>query len=365
MDNVVVIIQRDDKWDPRRKKYFHPRFVKVLPGQEIRWINHDTKNHRLVSGNPDTLISDGIFDTGEILVGNASSIQFNSSQGAKSMPYFCLLHPNERGTVVILPMEEDSLTNDERLELLESTFAFDNSVEFKKMHTSLEKYVDPVVLEQIRDPELVTMQNKILTIVFWDISGFSVLCETLQFHQELVVAFLREFFSEAATIIHKYDGVLDKFIGDGIMAFFGFKDTNVNDNGKKGAISAVNAALELRDFFEEIKVDWIDLWKSRSSQKEEISIHLRCGMNTGNVLVGLILTEKRDQFTTIGTNVNLASRMEGVATEDQIIVSPSTKMQIEDIFNFRSIPIKRAIKGFENVAECFEVLSKRDRASIN
>jgi class 3 adenylate cyclase/plastocyanin len=363
LDNIVII-QRDDKWDPRRKKYFHPRFVKVAPGQEIRWINHDTKNHRLVSGNPDTLISDGIFDTGEILVENTSSIQFNSSQGAKSIPYFCLLHPSERGTVIILPIEEDSLTNDERLELLESTFGFDNSVEFKKMHTSLEKYVDPVVLEQIRDPELVTMQNKILTIVFWDISGFSVLCESLRFHQELVVAFLREFFSEAATIIHKYDGVLDKFMGDGIMAFFGFKEPHVNDNGKKGAICAVNAALELRDFFEEIKVDWIDLWKERSSQEGEISIHLRCGMNTGNVLVGLILTEKRDQFTTIGTNVNLASRMEGVATEDQIIVSPSTKMQIDDIFNFRSIPIRQTIKGFENIAECYEVVSKRDRASI-
>ena len=358
MDNVVII-QRDDKWDARRKKYFHPRFVKVLPGQEIRWINHDTRNHRLVSGNPDTLISDGIFDTGEILVGNASSIQFNSSQGAKSMPYFCLLHPNERGTVVILPMEEDSLTNDERLELLESTFAFDNSVEFKKMHTSLEKYVDPVVLEQIRDPELVTMQNKILTIVFWDISGFSVLCETLQFHQELVVAFLREFCSEAATIIHKYDGVLDKFIGDGIMAFFGFKDRHVNDNGRKGAICAVNAALELRDFFEEIKVDWIGLWKARSSQKEEISIHLRCGMNTGNVLVGLILTEVRDQFTTVGGNVNLASRLEAVASKDQIILSPFTKIRVEHEFNLKTIPIDRPMKGFENMSECYEIIDKK------
>jgi class 3 adenylate cyclase len=122
-------------------------------------------------------------------------------------------------------------------------------------------------------------------------------------------------------------------MGDGIMAFFGFKEPHVNDNGKKGAISAVNAALELRDFFEEIKVDWIDLWKERSSQEgEEISIHLRYGMNTGNVLIELIHTEKRDQFTTIGTNVDLASRMEGVAREDQIIVLSSTKMQIEDIF---------------------------------
>jgi adenylate cyclase len=361
LDNEVVI-QRNEKWDPRRKKYFHPRFAKVLPGQKVTWINHDTMNHRIVSGNADTLISDGIFDTGEILVGQASSIQFNNSsqRAARNIPYFCVLHPNERGTVVILPMEVDSLTNEERLELLESTFVFDNSAEFKKMHTSLEKYVDPVVLAQIRDPELVTMQNKILTIVFWDISGFSVLCDFLQFHQELVVAFLREFFSEAATIIHKYDGVLDKFIGDGIMAFFGFKDTYVNDNGRKGAICAVNAALELRDFFDEIKVDWIDLWKTKAGQKEEdISIHLRCGMNTGNVLVGLILTEKRDQFTTIGTNVNLASRMESVATEDQIIVSPSTKMQIENEFNLKTVPVKKPIKGFESISECYEVASRK------
>jgi class 3 adenylate cyclase/plastocyanin len=358
LDNVVII-QRDDKWDPRRKKYFHPRFARLLPGQEIKWVNHDTKNHRLVSGNPDSLISDGIFDTGEILVGQASSIQINSSQRARSISYFCLLHPNERGTVVILPMKEDSLTNEERLELLESSFVFDNSAEFKKMHTSLEKYVDPVVLEQIRDPELVTMQNKILTIVFWDISGFSVLCESLQFHQELVVAFLREFFSEAATIIHKYDGVLDKFIGDGIMAFFGFKDTHVNDDGKKGAACAVNAAIELRDFFDEIKIDWIDLWKVKAGQKDEISIHLRCGMNTGNVLVGLILTEKRDQFTTIGTNVNLASRMESVAAEDQIIVSPYTKMRIEDEFVLKAVIIKKPIKGFENISECYKVADKK------
>lgn len=358
MDNVVII-QRDDKWDPRRKKYFHPRFATVLSGQEIKWINHDAKSHRLVSGNPDTLISDGMFDTGEILVGQSSSIQLNSSQRARSIPYFCFLHPNERGTVVILPMAEDSLTNEERLELLESTFALDNSPEFKKLHTSLEKYVDPVVLDQIRDPELVTMQNRILTIVFWDISGFSVLCDSLQFHQELVVAFLREFFSEAATIIHKYDGVLDKFIGDGIMAFFGFKDTYVNDNGKKGAVCAVNAAIELRDFFDEIKLDWVDLWKAKAGQKEEISIHLRCGMNTGNVLVGLILTEKRDQFTAVGTNVNLASRLEGIAAEDQIIVSPFTKMQIEDEFNLKTVPIKKPIKGFEAISECYEVAGKK------
>ena len=83
-------------------------------------------------------------------------------------------------------------------------------------------------------------------------------------------------------------------------------------------------------------------------------------MNTGNVLVGLILTEKRDQFTAIGTSVNLASRLEGIASEDQIIVSPFTKMQIENEFNLKTVPVKKPIKGFESISECYEVASKKD-----
>jgi class 3 adenylate cyclase/plastocyanin len=353
-----VIIQRDDKWDPRRKKYFHPRFAIVLQGQEIKWTNHDTRNHRLVSGNPDTLISDGVFDSGEILIGKSGSIRFNTSERASSISYFCSLHPNERGIVIVLPREGGLLSDEQRLQLLESTLVHNGSSEFKKMHTSLEKYVDPVVLEQIRDPELVTMQNKILTIVFWDLSGFSVLCEKLKSHKELIVEFLREYFSEAAIIIQKHKGVLDKFMGDGIMAFFGYKDTDANDNGRKGAISAVKAAIELRNFFDEMKLEWINLWITKTDQ-QVISTDLRCGMNTGNVLVGLILTDVRDQFTTIGSNVNLASRLESVANKDQIIVSPSTKIRIKDQFSLRTIPIERPIKGFENISECYEIIDKK------
>jgi class 3 adenylate cyclase/plastocyanin len=353
-----VIIQRDDKWDPRRKKYFHPRFAIVLQGQEIKWINNDIRNHRLVSGNPDTLISDAVFDTGEIHVGKTCSMNFNNSEKTTSISYFCSLHPNERGVIIVLSREENLLSEEQRLQLLESTLVSESSPEFKKMHTSLEKYVDPVVLEQIRDPELVTMQNKILTIVFWDISGFSVLCEKLKSHKELIVEFLREYFSEAALIIRKYEGVLDKFMGDGIMAFFGYKDTDVNDNGKKGAINAVKAAMELKDFFDDMKLEWINLWITKTGQ-QEISTDLRCGMNTGNVLVGLILTEVRDQFTTIGGNVNLASRLESVANKDQIIVSPSTKIRVDDQFNLKTILIGSPIKGFENISECYEVIDKK------
>jgi class 3 adenylate cyclase len=357
LDNEIII-QRDDKWDPRRKKYFHPRFAIVLQEQEIKWINNDIRNHRLVSGNPDTLISDGVFDTGEILAGKAYSININNSKKTTGISYFCSLHTNERGVVILLSRGENLLSDERRLQLLESTLVYEGSSEFKRTHTSLEKYVDPVVLEQIRDPELVTMQNKILTIVFWDISGFSVLCEKLKDHKELIVEFLREYFSEAALIIRKYEGVLDKFLGDGIMAFFGYKDTDINDNGKKGAINAVEAAIELRDFFDEMKLEWINLWATKTGH-QEISTDLRCGMNTGSVLVGLILTEVRDQFTIVGSNVNLASRLESVANKDQIIGSPFTKTRIQDQFNLKTIPIERPIKGFENISECYEIIDKR------
>jgi hypothetical protein len=136
-----------------------------------------------------------------ILAEKTASINFNNYEKTASISYFCSLHPNERGVVIVLSMEENLLSDEQRLELLESTLVPEGSRESKRTHTSLEKYVDPVVLEQIRDPELVTMQNKTLTIVFWDISGFSILCEKLKFHKELIVEFLREYFSEAALII--------------------------------------------------------------------------------------------------------------------------------------------------------------------
>ena len=109
---------------------------------------------------------------------------------------------------------------------------------------------------------------------------------------------------------------------------------------------------------DEMKLEWINLWITKTGQ-QVISTDLRCGMNTGNVLVGLILTDMRDQLTTIGSNVNLASRLESLANKDQIIVSPSTKIRIKDQFSLRTIPIERPIKGFENISECYEIIDKK------
>ena len=95
----------------QERSIFTLGFSIVLQGQEIKWTNQDNRSHRLVSGNPDTLVSDGVFDM-EKFIGKTGSIVFNTSNRTTSISYFCSLHPNERRTVVVLQREED-LHNDE------------------------------------------------------------------------------------------------------------------------------------------------------------------------------------------------------------------------------------------------------------
>jgi adenylate cyclase len=150
---------------------------------------------------------------------------------------------------------------------------------------------------------------------------------------------------------------LDKFIGDGVMAFFGFHSRGNDAN--KHAIDAVNAAIELKESFEKIKTVWLDIWRNKTID-ENISIGIKCGMNTGYAIVGYIPTKERDEFTAIGTNVNLASRLESKATGNQIIVSSNTKERIQNQFSTKRILIKSGeeIKAFEYIHEYYEVIGK-------
>jgi class 3 adenylate cyclase len=218
------------------------------------------------------------------------------------------------------------------------------------------RYADPIILETFNDPNLDIFRNKILSIIFWDISGFSRLCELLKNKPYLIVGFLREFFNEADKVIHKNNGILDKFIGDGIIAIYGFKDDNILDH-TNSALDALNSAIELDLIFEKIKNEWIKIWKDQFGLDIK-DIYLKCGINTGEVLVGKINTEKRDQFTVFGSAVNLTSRLQELAEKNQIIVSRETKNIIADKFNLKEICVNpnHKIKGFEYIKEYYEVL---------
>ena len=202
------------------------------------------------------------------------------------------------------------------------------------------------------------LQNKVLTIVFWDITGFSILCEKLIDHPELVAEFLREYLGVATKIIHEHMGIVDKFIGDGILAYFGFKEKDSDNNGYTGAENAILAALKLKRPFENVKNNWLQIWNKVIDF--DIHIDIKCGINTGPVLVGLLRSGERDQFTVIGTPVNLASRLEGRAEEGEIIISTFTMAKVRGKFNVEAIDISNnddiKIKSFKGVDKYYKVL---------
>jgi class 3 adenylate cyclase len=353
-----VIIPRAEG-DLSETLYLDPRVVKILSGMSITWMNRDTKIHRLTSCNADSLLPTEFFNTEEIPSGGSTTVRIQSTQPV--IPYYCSLHPDERGLIVILPKDEDKMTNTQKLSFLDSiasSLFFDN--ENKEIVTHLQRQIDPTVLEYLSKPNAVLLQNKVLTIVFWDISGFSNLCEKLKDHSELIAEFLKEYLENATRIIHEYGGIVDKFIGDGILAYFGFKENNGHDNdGHIGAENAILAALKLKRPFEDIKNNWIEIWKKVIDS--DIHIDIKCGINTGLVLVGLLRSGERDQFTVIGTNVNLASRLEGIAEGGEIIISSFTMAKIQGKFHVESITISNdndKIKSFKDISKYYKVLGK-------
>lgn len=192
----------------------------------------------------------------------------------------------------------------------------------------LRRYFDPRVFDAIeKQPSLLAIQPRTVTICFWDIRGFSLLCEVLKAHPTLISGFLRDYCDCAASAIFKHSGVLDKFIGDGVMALFGVLQ-NGRDEGRIDALAAVRAACELRANFEQVLTRWMEQWKLYTAQK--IDVGLACGIHSGEALVGNVGTEFRDQFTALGPNVNLASRIEARAAKGQILISQTTEARIRD-----------------------------------
>lgn len=147
------------------------------------------------------------------------------------------------------------------------------------------------------------VEDRIITIVFWDIQGFSALCYSLEINPVLLTLFLKEFFDTATQVILERGGVVDKFLGDGVMALFGTDSPrDYGHDGAHSAICAVSAAIELRERFRILKIKWTGIWQRYIPS--QINVGLKCGINTGYA-VGNIGTKKYDHFTAVGATVNI------------------------------------------------------------
>ena len=157
-------------------------------------------------------------------------------------------------------------------------------------------------------------EKKNVTIFFSDIRGFTPMSEALS--AEEVVHILNEYFTAMTAIIFKYNGTVDKFMGDAIMAIYG-APVVMPDHAEK----AVLAAIEMSEKMKELQAKW------RMEGKKEVNIGI--GINTGDCVVGNIGSNERLEYTAIGDNVNLTQRLESVAEKGQILISAATYEKVK------------------------------------
>ncbi len=181
-----------------------------------------------------------------------------------------------------------------------------------------------------------------VTVFFSDIRSFTTKSEKMQ--PEQVVEMLNEYMSEMVDVIEKYQGVVDKYVGDAIMAIWGIG----SNHPQKDAENAMRACLEMRERLAVLNE------KRKARNDEELKIGM--GLNSGIVIAGNIGSPKRMEYTVIGDTVNTASRLESLTKENftDLLVSESTKQLLpENLFAFEE-PIETKAKGKEDLVKVYK-----------
>ncbi len=217
--------------------------------------------------------------------------------------------------------------------------------EKKKVRGAFQQYLPPALISQLLErPELLRLggEEKELTVMFCDIRGFTALSEGLS--PSALVELLNEYLSAMTDVIFRHWGTLDKYIGDAIMAFWGAPYPQ-DDHAERSC----RAALDMGRALHTLRQGW--------AERGLPLIDFGVGINSGPVLVGNMGSKRRFNFTIMGDNVNLASRLEGINKQfgTRIIVSQYTYQRVRDAFVTRELDFIR-VKGKTTPVRIYELL---------
>ncbi|RMF60960.1 MAG: adenylate/guanylate cyclase domain-containing protein [Calditrichaeota bacterium] len=220
--------------------------------------------------------------------------------------------------------------------------------EKKKILGAFQQYVpEKVINELLAHPEKLTLggEERVLTVLFSDVANFTTISESLS-PRDLVML-INDYLSEMTNIILKHNGIIDKYEGDAIMAEFGAPVYFENH-----AQMACLAALEMQKRLKELSRRW------RREGKPVLTC--RVGINTGNMIVGNMGSHKVFDYTVLGDEVNLASRLEGAnkAYGTRIMISEATYNIIKDDFITRPLDMIR-VKGKHKPVQVYELIAKK------
>jgi adenylate cyclase len=210
------------------------------------------------------------------------------------------------------------------------------------LRNRLSRYVGENLVEKVihsKNGVLLENERKEITILFADIRSFTTIAERLE--AEEVVSMLNQFFDIMVGIIFKNNGVLDKFVGDQLMAIFGLIPSKNNNS-----YNAIHAALEMQHATKE-------LMKVRAKEDKD-TFEIGIGINTGSAIVGNLGSENRMDYTAIGNSVNVAAKLQQIARGGKIIIGEQTYRQSQGNFHIVK-KVKLRLKNKTEPVICYEV----------
>jgi len=225
--------------------------------------------------------------------------------------------------------------------------------ERERVRKAFESYVAPtVVQEMLKHPEQLRLggERREITLLFSDIRGFTSISEKLENDPEALVRMLHDFLNPMSSIIINHGGTIDKYMGDAIMALFGAPLVRP-DHPRL----ACRAALEMTIALKNLNAHWQNIGRP--------VLRIGVGVNSGPVTVGNMGSDRLFDYTAIGDNVNLASRLEGLNKYygTSILISQSTADQLGGAFILREVDLVK-VKGKAQAAGIFEVIGEGDPA---
>jgi len=214
--------------------------------------------------------------------------------------------------------------------------------EEEELRVRLSRYVGEHLVEKLISSKkgvLLENERRDVTILFADIRSFTTITERMA--AEEVVSMLNQFFGTMVDIIFKNNGILDKFVGDELMAVFGLIPSE-----NSAPHNAIQVAIEMQDATE-------DLMKVRTEQDKE-TFEVGIGINTGSAIVGNVGSDNRMDYTVIGDSVNVAARLEQIAKGGEILIGEETYRQTQNRFHIQKKGELRVKNKTEPVI-CYEV----------
>lgn len=343
-DRGVIFLMEDNTLVPRCNRRRSGGEAPVVVSSTI--LDHVKANRTAV------LTNDAAMDFANA---KGKSMILNRISSAMVVP---LIHNETLLGVLWLDSEQLAVFNQKELELVTSlayqaSMFVENALLAKKVESEIvtrerfSRLLSPNLAQQViagkLDVKLGGSQLNECTVFNSDIRGFTRMSDGAQ--PQGIVDMLNEYFELMVEVLFKYEGTLDKFMGDGIMALFGAPVSHPDD-----PVRSVQTALEMMDTLGQLN--------RKRMARGETPLAIGIGIHTGPLVAGYVGSSKALSYTVIGDTANTSARLCGIAEAGQIVVSETTAARLGNRFDLAELPPAK-LKGKERPLRCFDVKGER------